>query len=160
MNLKTIGLAVLGLLAVLGGLSFLGLHLGASSHAVGSTGNASETYYNSQWLVGGLQVGPTGTLNVNTQFGTCNLIGGAAGISATSTKNFDCAVTGIQRGDVVMGDLGTNAPFTPGAGFVISAAVASTTSGFITFTILNLTGVASSTLGTNLTNGLEYYTLR
>lgn len=160
MNLKSLGLAVGALFAILGTLAFLGIHLGGLPTQVGSTGNAAETYYNSNWLVGGIQVGPTGTLNANSQFGTCNLIGGSAGISATSTKNFDCAVTGIQKGDVVMGDLGINAPFTSGAGFVVSAAQASTTAGYITYTILNLTGAASTTLGTNITNGMEYFTLR
>lgn len=161
MNLKSIGLAAGAVLAILGGLAFLGIHLGGLSSAqLGSTGNAAETYYNSQWLVGGNQIGPTGTLNANSQFGTCNIIGGAAGISATTTKNFDCAVTGIQKGDFVLGDLGMNAPLTPGAGFVVTEAQASSTAGYITFSILNLTGAASSTLGTNLTNGIEYFTWR
>lgn len=160
MNLKSIGLAVGGLFAVLGVLAFLGIHLGGSAPKVGSTGNAAETYYNSQWLVGGIQVGPTGTLNANSQFGSCNLIGGSKGIAATSTATFDCAVTGVQKGDVVMGDLGVNAPFSLGSGFVVAAAQASTTAGYITYTILNLTGAASTTLGTNLTNGMEYFTLR
>lgn len=161
MTIKNIGLGVLGVGAVLGILAFLGLGLQhAASKKVGSAGNASETYYNSQWLVGGNQIGPTGTLNANSQFGTCNLIGGSAGLIASTTANFDCAVTGIQKGDTIVADLGANAPLGPSLGFMLVKAVASSTNGYITFTIANLTGVSSSTLGTNLTNGIEYTTWR
>lgn len=158
--MTNLGKFLIALALVLGAAgSILGvLHLNSASY--GSTGQPSTVDPNPQWLSGGITVGMTGTFDQNTQFGTCNLIGGAGGVTATSTANFDCAVSGVQPGDTVLGDLGANAPFTVGGGFVISKAVASSTRGYITFTLLNLTGAASTTLGVNLTNGLEYFTLR
>lgn len=159
MTIKSIGIVVLAVLAFFGGLAFFGVHLGGAQK-LGSAGNAAETYYNSQWLVGGNQIGPTGTLNGNTQFGGCNLIGGSAGIAATSTKNFDCAVSGILPGDVIFGDPSPLAP--PGTiyNFPIVKVQASSTAGFVTFTIANLSGAATSTLGVPITNGIEYLTFR
>lgn len=152
MTIKNIGIAILVLAALSGVASFFGVH----SSSFGSSGNAAETYYNSQWLVGGNQIGPTGTLNANSQFGTCNITGGAAGIAASSTSSFDCAVAGVVKGDTVLGDPGVNAP----AGFFVTKVVASTTAnGFIEFSIYNA-GAASSTLGVALTNGMEYVTWR
>lgn len=158
--IKIGGLAIGGVLAVLGALAFFGFHLGGSAQVAGSTGNGAETYYNSQWLVGGIQVGPTGTLNGNTQFGNCNLIGGAAGITATSTANFDCAVTGIQPGDVILEDPSNRMTLGVAGDIFPVRATASTTAGFVTFTFLNLSGAASSTLGANVTQGVEYVTWR
>ena len=156
---QKIGLGVLGLAVILGAAAFFGLT--AKGHTLlGSAGNAAETYYNSQWLVGGVQIGQTGTLNANTQFGTCNLIGGAKGITATSTSNFDCAVTGIQAGDLVLPDPSANETTGVIHNIMIQKAVASSTAGYITFTLVNLTGTATTTLGTDVTNGVEYFTAR
>lgn len=153
--MKNIGIGVLGLCAVLGLVAFLGFGLQHSSKALGSTGNGSETYYNSQWLVGGNQIGLTGTLNLNTQFGTCNLIG-AGSLAATSSANYDCAVSGIKPGDLVLAD--PPSYLTPvSLGMFVEKAVASSTAGFITFTIANGTGAASTTLSSA---GWEYLTYR
>lgn len=144
-------------------LAVIALFVSFASHervALGSTGQPATVVPNAQWFSGGETVGLTGTFNKNTQFGICNLIGGAAGIAASSTANFDCAVKGIVRGDTIFGDLGANAPTTPGFGFNISKAVASTTAGFITFSITNFSGAATTTLGANLTSGIEYLTYR
>lgn len=155
---QKIGLGVLGLCAVLGAASFFGL-TATGQHLLGSAGNAAETYYNSQWLVGGNQIGPTGTLNLNSQFGTCNLIETGT-IAATSTAQYDCAVTGIQPGDTVFEDpSATQATGVLGDIFPIRA-VASTTAGYVTFTFLNLSGAASTTLGAQVSKGVEYVSFR
>lgn len=162
MTIKNIGLAALVLCGFLGLLAFcgIGIHVGAKGISFGSSGNASETYYNSQWLVGGNQIGPTGTLNANSQFGTCNLIGASAGISATSTSNFDCAVAGIQKGDTIFGESSVNATTGILGDITVIRAVASSTNGFVTFTLANLSGAASTTLGANVASGTEYVTWR
>lgn len=155
--IKNIAIAIVALGALCG---IFALFHGGSPVRLGSSGNASETYYNSQWLVGGNQIGPTGTLNLNTQFGTCNLIGTSAGITATTTKNFDCAVAGILPGDTVIGD--PSALMSAGVlGDIYPVrAVASSTAGFITFTLLNLSGAASTTLGSNVASSTEYFSAR
>lgn len=127
---------------------------------VGSTGEPSDVYINPLWQSGGESIGPTGTFDQNSQFGTCNLIGGTSGIGATTTANFDCAVTGIKAGDTVFGDPSASLPVGALYDFPIIKAVASTTNGYITFTVLNLSGAASTTLGTPVTNGIEYFTQR
>lgn len=159
MTIKNIGIGVLGLCAVLGLVSFLGFGLQHSSK-LGSAGNGSETYYNSQWLVGGNQIGPTGTLNLNTQFGTCNLIGTNVTIAATSTQNYDCPVAGIKPGDLVLADPSSNMGGGVLGNIYPIRAVASTTAGFVTFTLINLSGVASTTLGTNVASSTEYLSYR
>lgn len=149
---------------VLGGVgSFTGLvhpNYAVFEHKFGSTGEPSDVYPNPLWQSGGESVGPTGTFNQNTQFGTCNLIGTTAGITATSTANFDCAVTGVKSGDTIFGD----PPATEGVGvlsdILVQKVVASTTNGFITFTLVNLTGAATTTLGSNVASSTEYFTQR
>lgn len=147
------GLVAVG--AVLGAFSFF-----SGGHAFGSPGQGSETYPNSQWLVGGNQIGPTGTLNANSQFGACNLIGTGKTLAATSTGNYDCAVSGILPGDFVLADAPSG--FTAGTLGAIYpiAAHASTTAGYITFTLVNLSGAASTTLGQPVASGTEYFTWR
>lgn len=146
-------------LAVVG----IGLHFAVStpySASYGSTGEPTETYTNAQWLAGGISVGPTGTFNQNTQFGTCNLLGTNNSIAATSTANYDCAVPGIKSGDIVFEDPSSSL----GAGVIGNifpiGAHASTTNGYITFTLMNLSGAASTSLDSAVASGTEYYSLR
>lgn len=160
MTIKNIGVGILGLCALLGLVSFMGFGLQHGEKALGSTGNGTETYYNSQWLVGGNQIGPTGTLNLNSQFGTCNLVGTNVTIAATSTQNYDCAVAGIKPGDLVLADPSANMGTGISANIYPIRAVASTTAGFVTFTFINLSGAASTTLGTNVASSTEYLSYR
>lgn len=158
MNLKSIGLAVGGLFAVLGLLAFLGVHLGgAKPQVAGSSGNASETYYNSQWLVGGNQIGPTGTLNANSQFGRCALIAPSYSVTASSSASMDCAVPGILAGDVVVGMFATST--VAAQGWEIVGASASSTSGYITFRVANDTG-ATNVIPASLASTTQYATWR
>jgi hypothetical protein len=157
MDYQKIGLWVLG---VLGGLAFLGvsLNLFGSAKLLGSAGNAAETYINSQWLVGGLQVGPTGTLNANSQFGSCNpTYYGTLPLAASSTGTFACTVSGIAAGDYLEGDLpATETGGTPG--FIITSTYA-TTSNIVAFTVYNISGSATSSFK-QATTGVEYWSTR
>lgn len=144
-------------------LAVISLFIAFGSHGkvvLGSTGQPATVVPNAQWFSGGITIGQTGTFNQNTQFGACNLVGGAAGITASTTRQFDCAVKGIKSGDFVLEDPTVN--MTPGnlGDIYPIGARASTTPGFITFTMLNLSGAASTTLGSNVVNGIEYLTYR
>lgn len=131
-----------------------------SSQALGSTGQPATVVPNAQWFSGGETIGQTGTFNQNQQFGICNLIGASAGIVASTTANFDCAVKGIKPGDFILEDPSTKmSAGNIGAIFPIGAK-ASTTAGFVTFTLINLSGAASTTLGTNVASGTEYVSWR
>lgn len=83
--------------------------------------------------------------------GTCDLVGGT--IAATTTGYADCAVTGVLPGDLVFASFATT---TPAASII--AARASSTSGFITLKVLNLSGLSNhiTAFGTST----EYYVVR
>jgi len=83
----------------------------------------------------GLQLGSSGTSLAQIVKGTCNLVGGT--IAATSTGVADCAVTGVVDGDLVFASLATSS-----AQAAIAGARASSTSGFITVKVMNLSGVS------------------
>lgn len=74
--------------------------------------------------------------------GTCNLLGMDASAAATSTTSYDCAVTGVLSTDKVEVDLGTSSPAVLYGGWPVMNAYASTTNGFITVRVMNLTGAA------------------
>lgn len=78
--------------------------------------------------------------------------------TASTTEAYDCAVTGVVSGDMVMAQLSTSTPFVAGSNnlagdWAIVGAQASTTSGYITILLWNggatavpsATGVGSST---------------
>lgn len=78
--------------------------------------------------------------------GTCTLLADSS-VTATSTKNFDCAIPNVQPGDIVQAQL--NASTTPASQYVIKGVMASTTPGFITISLLNLTGTSAVPSATN-----------
>lgn len=89
--------------------------------------------------------------------GTCTLLSDAS-VAATSTKNFDCAVTGVQSGDIVEAQL--TASSTIASQYVIKGAVASSTSGWVTISLLNLTGAAavpSATFGFGSSTNIQIF---
>lgn len=126
-------------------------------HGYGSNGEPSDAYINPLWFANGISVGPTGTYNLNSQFGSCNPTFYGTSLAATSTGTFICNVPGIKAGDLILADAATNTGVTLG-GFVIENAYATTT-GIIAFTYLNLTGTASSSFA-QATTGVEYSTSR
>ncbi len=98
-------------------------------------------------LQGGVQVGPgnSGTIYSLIKNGTCNILANAS-IVATTSKNFDCRIpatgsfSGIKPGDYIRANLvGTT---TVNSLLLLTGVKASTTPGWATFTISNLTGAA------------------
>lgn len=108
-----------------------------------------------------LKITPPGSLSVGTttsataftfiKKGTCNLVGGT--IAATSTGFAACAVTGALAGDLVFATFATSSP-----GAAIVGAQASSTAGYITLKILNLSGASRDT--TAFGTGTAYLIVR
>ena len=153
-----------GLLALLGGLAFFGVHLGGNGASFGATAftsgqvqvtpmlfvNGFSAGANQQFLVDGnglTTIGANGSALTNEVFGSCTIFAYATTIAATSTGDVDCqagasaltAIAGIKMGDAVFASLSTSTPTTVG-GLVLESVSASTTSGYIHMKILNLTG--------------------
>lgn len=153
MNKQNIFIGVVAVIALL--LSLVGL--ASSSEQPVSLGGT--TNYDTV-SVTGLKVG-VGCADSNTSCagssvtsiikGTCNLVGGT--IAATSSAVADCAVTGVLDGDLVFATLATST-----ANAVIDGARASSTSGFITVRLHNLTGAASSVSA--LGSSTAYFVIR
>lgn len=64
--------------------------------------------------------------------------------AATTTYGYDVAVTGIVSGCTVMATYATSTPTLAGAQWPILGAIASTTAGYATLVIENLTGTAAN----------------
>lgn len=109
--------------------------IGLSFSKVGNEITAGGTTNFDTLALTGLQLGTSGTSLSQIVKGTCNLVGGT--VAATSTAFADCAVTGVVDGDLVFATFATS---TPGA--TIVGARASSTSGFITVKVLNLSGAS------------------
>ncbi len=90
--------------------------------------------------LGTLKIGSSGSSVSQIINTTCDIPGNAS-VAATSTKNFDCAISGVQSGDKVY--VTEQASSTLATQYVIKGATASTTNGFVTFSVLNLTGAAA-----------------
>ncbi len=126
----------------------------------GPTFNAGALFPN------GLIIGPPGTPATKAIFaGTCNLIGTTA-IAATSTTSYDCQILNPSGGNAVFsGDFvsmipPSTFPVTPQLGFYVVRAQASTTSGYATVVIANISGAATSTATRTLLNGWRYVVRR
>lgn len=131
--------------------------IGSSSANVGV---ASSSPYVALGVTGtttasaGMVIGATGTALNRVVAGSCALIipsGAGATVAASSTAPFDCAVTGVTSGDNVIVELATT---TAGAGkmggtgttaglFIFAGAKASSTAGYITVLLLNMSGAAT-----------------
>ena len=102
-------------------------------------------------------IGASGTGLTQVLKGTCSLIG-APTIAATSTAAMDCAATGAVAGDTVFFTLATTTPST-NLGWRVIGANASSTSGFLTFIVQNLTG-ASAIPPVTVTSSVQFLDLR
>ncbi len=99
---------------------------------------------------GTLKVGSSGTTLTQIIKGTCTSFNGAGLNSidgsqpATSTRPYDCAVTGVVAGDVVIAQFATSTASQANGNipWQITGAKASTTAGFITVLIFNPLGTA------------------
>jgi hypothetical protein len=107
---------------------------------------------------GKLTVGTSGTAFGPAFTGTCTLIANYS-IAATSTGNVDCSVTGVVSGDKVFVSL--PASTTIASQYAVKGVSASTTSGFITVSLLNLTGTAAVPATTNgFGSSTQYWIVR
>jgi hypothetical protein len=109
---------------------------------------------------GGIKVGNRANLPSITQLiaGSCNLISADSAQLATTTASYDCAVTGVRSGDKVIASMSTSTNASANfltSGWAIRSAHASTTNGYITIDVMNLTGkstILSSTAVGSSTN--------
>lgn len=109
-------------------------------------------------ITGSLTVGTNGTTLSQIQKGTCSLISNAFTVTASSSLSMDCAITGVVPTDVVFGQFATST-MASGPGWLINGAQASSTAGFITFTVSNLTG-GNAVLPMRLASSTQYLILR
>ncbi len=98
-----------------------------------------------------------GTSVTKLMKGTCNLIGTPT-ITATSTSAMDCAVSGAVAGDTVFMQTPTTTPATF-EGWNVLGANASSTSGYLTVILQNLTG-ANAVPPATVTGSLQYLIIR
>ena len=111
--------------------------------------------------------GTNGTAITRVNTGTCFIKAYSATISATSTAQVDCqatqndssaisALAGVTYGDNVIATLGTSTAGTLG-GLVLEGAAASSTSGYLTLYIANLTGTTYTWSTTAAATGTASY---
>lgn len=119
--------------------------------------NGTEVISSSRGLSAASIAVGSGTSVTKLLKGTCNLIGTPT-ISATSTSAMDCAVSGVVAGDTVFMQTPTTTPATF-EGWNILGANASSTSGYLTVILQNLTG-ANAVPPATVTGSLQYLILR
>ncbi len=111
---------------------------------------------------GTFSVGSTGSTVSGLQFGSCVLTAYST-IAATTTKDLDCPVTGALSTDTVLSAVFASSTYSStviqGGVFPISVR-ASTTAGFITVTVINLTGATYTFGGTGFGSTTKYIILR
>lgn len=137
-NKPTVAIAVIALvIAIIG--CYLPVSQAVSDQHVGGVTNYDEVDATAIKIGGssGSRVGPM----IMT---SCSLIfsNGGYTVAATTSTPVDCAVTGIVPGDVVVANFGSTSPVVNG-GWLVTQANASSTAGFVTLHIQNLTGTAN-----------------
>lgn len=110
----------------------------------------------------GFKVGQVGTRHTVIISGTCNILADSS-INATTTGYADCAATGVVAADKVFFTLATTSPSGVGSpgGFHVMGANASSSSGYITFSIANYTGANRIPAATaNFGSSTQYWVVR
>lgn len=107
-----------------------------------------------------LQIGTNGTSLSQLLKGNCALIGMDASQAATTTEPYDCAVANVKSGDVVLAQLELSASLGTQPGWVITGAKASTTPGYITVLVENITGAAAVPSVTGVGSSTAFVALR
>jgi hypothetical protein len=96
----------------------------------------------------GITIGLPGNSPTNlgdVKVGSCSLLGADVSQAATTTASYDCAVTGVISTDLVTSFmLSTSTQNTSLLNWSVMGARASTTAGFITVRLTNLTGTAAT----------------
>ena len=124
---------------ILGGIVGVAITFGSASFATDNLWRQSGQTITPANQSYDVQLGSNGTPLALVKTGTCNFVGMDSSQTATTTVAYDCAVTGVQAGDVVILGRATTTP-TTNLGFPIVGANASSTSGYITALFENLTG--------------------
>lgn len=109
-----------------------------------------------------LKIGGANGSRVGPVIAGIGAIVGNVPMAATSTKSFDIAVTGVVSGDTVFAQPATTSVATSTgtgqASFAIQGASASTTSGFITITVVN-NGTSTTAVSNYLASSTSYLVL-
>lgn len=139
-------LAAVAIVIAIGGYFF---PVAVSSHILGGVTNYDEVDATAIRVGGtnGSRVGPV-------IVGTAAIIG-ASTVTATTSAAFDIAITGIVPGDIVQAQLATSTTSTF-AGWHIQTIVASSTAGFATLTLTNLTGANANPSVTGIASSTSY----
>lgn len=137
-NNLSIGLVVVAIVAIIGLFSPFG---SAVRNTLGGVTNYDEVDATAIKIGGanGSRIGPV----IAT---TCSLLADDS-IAATSTGPVDCAVIGVVAGDRVFATLAAST--TLASQYVIKSSTASSTSGFVTLDLVNLTGTSATPSATN-----------
>lgn len=106
----------------------------------------------------GVKFSTSGTAVVGVNFGTCTAIVYAS-LAATSSQRADCVATGAASGDKVIVMLPQAARASANDNFIIAGASASSTAGYISFNLYNMTGVATSSYPL-ATTSVQYFLFR
>jgi hypothetical protein len=108
----------------------------------------------------GIMVGPNEDGNTLFMADNCTLITGSASHPASSTRPYDCAVTGVKSTDLVMGQISTSTPIGTGqTRWEIFGAKASSTDGYVTFLLYN-NGPATNPSQTSVGSSTNYMVFR
>lgn len=126
-----------------------------SDKGVGGTSNFDTV------SVSGLQVGTTtsATTFAGFQASTCDLIGSGVSQTASTTAVYDCLASGVVPGDKVVAQLASST-VAVGLGWSIVGAKASSTAGYITVILANLTGATKVPAATSVGSSTAYYAWR
>ena len=92
--------------------------------------------------------------------GSCALLGADVSQAATTTRPYDCAVTGVTSADYAFGSFATTTAMVNGAQvglqWAVTGAKASTTAGYVTFLVTNFTGADRVLSTTNIASTTQY----
>lgn len=145
---------IVGLIAIVIAVFAIGLHSGAITFGGVDTGTAFPH---------GIQIGNPAKIGTNptnlAKFlaGQCSLIASSYTVAASTTVPMDCAVKGEVNTDVPFAQFATSTQIGQG-GWAIRGASASSTSGFITVSVVNSTG-ASGIIPASIASTTKYIVL-
>lgn len=129
------------IIGVLAALVLVFGYFAFSGNGVGGTTNVDSLGISGNLTVAGTATYGSGGTAITKIIApaNCAVIANANTITASSTKDVDCAVTGLTSSDTVT-VVATTSVSTTFGGVEILASRASTTAGFATFTLYNATG--------------------
>ena len=105
-----------------------------------------------------VKIGDNGSSFAELKATTCNPVGMDGSQTASTTAMYDCAVTGIASGDVVLAQFATSTKMVGGTlGWWIVSAKASTTAGWVTLQVANGTGGNAVPSATNVASSTNIW---